>query len=37
MTPKEGGHIIEGKGNFLTILQMQIDKSWKLSVERFTR
>jgi uncharacterized protein (TIGR02246 family) len=34
-TPKEGGNTIEGKGKFLTILQRQIDGSWKIAVDCF--
>lgn len=35
ITPKEGGDTLEGKGKFLTILQRQIDGSWKLAVDCF--
>jgi uncharacterized protein (TIGR02246 family) len=35
MTPKEGGDKIEGNGKFLTILQKQIDGSWRIAIDCF--
>lgn len=35
MTPKEGGDSTEAKGKFLTILQKQIDGSWRIAVDCF--
>jgi len=35
MTPREGGESIEGTGKFLTILQRQIDGSWKIAIDCF--
>ena len=33
LTPKAGGDTIEGNGKFLTILQRQIDGSWKIAID----
>lgn len=35
MMPREGGDTSEGTGNFLTILQRQIDGSWKIAIDCF--
>jgi len=35
MMPREGGDISEGSGKFLTILQRQIDGSWKIAIDCF--
>jgi uncharacterized protein (TIGR02246 family) len=35
MTPKGDGNTIQGSGKFLTILQRQIDGSWKIAVDCF--
>ena len=35
MTPKEGGDAAEFVGKFLTILQKQVDGSWKIAIDCF--
>jgi uncharacterized protein (TIGR02246 family) len=34
-TPKEGGKTTEGSGKFLTILEKQVDGSWKIAIDCF--
>ena len=34
-TPKEGGDTTRGNGKFLTILEKQIDGSWKIAIDSF--
>lgn len=34
-TPKVGGDTTRGKGKFLTILEKQIDGSWKIAIDCF--
>ena len=35
MTPKEGGDTVEFIGKFLTILEKQVDGSWKIAIDCF--
>jgi uncharacterized protein (TIGR02246 family) len=35
MTPKEGGDTTEVSGKFLTVLEKQIDGSWKIAIDCF--
>ena len=35
MRPREGGDTSEGTGKFLTILQRQVDGSWKIAIDCF--
>jgi uncharacterized protein (TIGR02246 family) len=35
MTPREGGEPIEVSGKFLTILEKQVDGSWKIAIDCF--
>jgi uncharacterized protein (TIGR02246 family) len=35
MMPKAGGDVIEDRGKFLTILEKQVDGSWKIAVDCF--
>jgi uncharacterized protein (TIGR02246 family) len=35
LTPKEEGEAVEGTGKFLTILEKQVDGSWKIAIDCF--
>lgn len=35
MTPREGGEEIEASGKFLTVLEKQVDGSWKIAIDCF--
>jgi ketosteroid isomerase-like protein len=35
LKPKEGGEATNGSGKYLTILEKQIDGSWKVAVDCF--
>jgi uncharacterized protein (TIGR02246 family) len=35
MTPKEEGEVVKGTGKFLTILERQVDGSWKIAIDCF--